>query len=122
MSCPVFLICTVMFRICLGTRVISGKESAFSAGDAGSIPGSRRSPGEGSGNLLQRSCLENTMDRGVWWATVHGVIKVGHDNDKTTRYKGEMKLLFIYIHASPQIYKHLKDSSHTMHFSTELDI
>ena len=41
--------------------------------DLGSIPGSGRSPGEGNGNPLQYSCLENPMDRGAWWATVHGV-------------------------------------------------
>ena len=50
-----------------------GKESAFSVGNLGSIPGSGRSPEEGNGNLLQYSCLENPMDRGAWWATVHGV-------------------------------------------------
>ena len=44
--------------------------------DAGSIPGLRRSPGVGHGNLLQYSCLENSMDRGVWWATVHGVTEL----------------------------------------------
>ena len=49
-----------------------GKESACSAGGPGSIPGSGRSPGEGNGNPLQYSYLENTMDRGAWWATVHG--------------------------------------------------
>ena len=49
------------------------KESACSAGDPGSIPGSGSSPGEGNGNSLQYSCLENPMDRGAWWATVHGV-------------------------------------------------
>ena len=43
------------------------------AGDAGSIPGFGRSPGEAKGNLLQYSRLENPMDRGTWWATVHGV-------------------------------------------------
>ena len=52
-----------------------GKESAFNAGDPGSIPGSGRSPGEGNGNPLQYFCLENPMDRGAWWATVHGVTK-----------------------------------------------
>ena len=52
-----------------------GKESACSAGDMGSIPGSGRSPGEGNGNPLQYSCLENLMDRGVWWAVLHGVTK-----------------------------------------------
>ena len=45
------------------------------AGDLGSVPGSGRSPGEGSGNPLQYSCLENPTDRGAWWATVHGVAK-----------------------------------------------
>ena len=43
--------------------------------DAGSIPGSGRSPGGGNGYLLQYSCLENAMDRGAWWAAVHGVAK-----------------------------------------------
>ena len=43
--------------------------------DAGSIPGSERSLGVGNGNPLQYSCLENAMDRGVWWATVHVVAK-----------------------------------------------
>ena len=55
------------------------KESACNAGDPGSIPGSRRSPGEGNGNPLQYSCLENSMDRGAWWAIVHGVARVRHD-------------------------------------------
>ena len=50
-----------------------GKEFAFNAGNLGSIPGLGRSPGEGNGNPLQYSCLENSMDRGAWWATVHGV-------------------------------------------------
>ena len=45
------------------------------AGDAGLIPGSGRSPGEGNGNPLQDSCLVNTMDRGAWWAALHGVTK-----------------------------------------------
>ena len=49
--------------------------SACKAGDLGSIPGLGRSPGEGNGNPLQYSCLENPMDRGAWWATVHRVIK-----------------------------------------------
>ena len=49
--------------------------SACDAGDPGSIPGSGRSPGEGNGNPLQYSCLENPMDGGAWWATVHEVAK-----------------------------------------------
>ena len=56
-----------------------GKVSACSAGDPGSIPGSGRSPGEGNGYPLQYSYLENLMDGGAWWATVHGVARVGHD-------------------------------------------
>ena len=47
--------------------------SAGDAGDSGLIPGSGRSPREGNGYPLQCSCLENPMDRGAWWATVHGV-------------------------------------------------
>ena len=52
-----------------------GKESACSAGDPGSITGSGRSPGEGNGNPLQYTCLENPMDGEAWQATVHGVAK-----------------------------------------------
>ena len=53
-------------------------ESAHNAGDPGSIPGSRRSSGEGNGNPLQYSCPGNPMDREVWWAIVHGVARVGY--------------------------------------------
>ena len=52
-----------------------GEESACRSGDPGLVPGSGRSPGEGNGNPLQCSCLENPMDRGAWRATVHGVSK-----------------------------------------------
>ena len=58
--------------------LLSGKESACNTGDTrdvGSIPGLGRSAGEGNGNPLKYSYLENPMDRGVWWATVHGVTK-----------------------------------------------
>ena len=51
------------------------KESACNAGDLGLIPGLGRSPGGGHGKPLQFSCLENPVDRGAWWATVHGVAK-----------------------------------------------
>ena len=51
------------------------KNPLANAGDSGLIPGSRRSPGEGNGNPPQYACLGNQMDRGVWWATVHGVAK-----------------------------------------------
>ena len=51
------------------------KESSCNVGDLGSIPGWGKSPGGGNGNPLQCSCLENSMDKGAWWATVHGVAK-----------------------------------------------
>ena len=54
---------------------LDGKQSACNAGDRDSIPGSVRSPGDKNGNPLQCSCLGNPMDRGVWWAIVHGVEK-----------------------------------------------
>ena len=68
-----------------------GKESVFNAGDPGSIPGWGRSPGEGNGNPLQYSCLENPMDRGAWWAAVHGVTRVGHDLATKERKKERHK-------------------------------
>ena len=51
------------------------KNPPANAGDAGSIPGWGRSPGEGNDNSLQFSCLENPINKGGWWATVHGVAK-----------------------------------------------
>ena len=52
-----------------------GKVSTYSAGDPGLIPESGKSPGEGNGKPIQCSCLENPMDRGAWWAAVHGILK-----------------------------------------------
>ena len=52
-----------------------GKESTCNAEDLGSIPGLRRSPRGGHGSPLQYSCLENPVDRGAWWATVHGILQ-----------------------------------------------
>ena len=52
------------------------------SGDVGSIPGSGITPGEGNGNPLHYSFLEDPMDRGSWQATVHGVARVGHDSTK----------------------------------------
>ena len=52
-----------------------GKESTCNAGDLGLIPGLGKSSGDGNGYPLQCSCLENSMDREVWWATAHGVPK-----------------------------------------------
>ena len=62
--------------------VLVVKNLPAKAGDireAGSVSGSGRSPGGGNGNLLQYSCWDNPMDRGAWWATVHGVKKVIHN-------------------------------------------
>ena len=56
-------------------RWLSGKESTCQVGDTGSILGSGRYPREGNGNTLHYSCLENPIDRGAWWATIHGVAK-----------------------------------------------
>ena len=52
---------------------LDGRATACNSGDLGSIPGSGRPPGEGNGNPLQYACLGNPMDRGAWWAIVHGV-------------------------------------------------
>ena len=57
-------------------RWFSDKKSACNSGDVGSIPGSARSPGAGNDNLLHYSCLENSMDRGAWQATIHEVAKI----------------------------------------------
>ena len=58
---------------------LDGKESACSSGDLGFIPGSGRSPGEGTGYPLQYSCLANSMDRGARQATVYGLQRIRHD-------------------------------------------
>ena len=68
------------------------KASAYNVGDLGSIPGSGRSPGEGNGNPLQYSCLENAMDGGDWLATVHGVAK-----SRTRLSDFTITILYIYI-------------------------
>ena len=60
-------------------RWLSAKESTCNAGEAGLIPGWRRSPGEGNGNSLQYSYLGNPMDRGAWKATVMGSQRIGHN-------------------------------------------
>ena len=57
------------------------KNLPANSGDMGSIPGLGRSPGGGNGNTLQYSYLGNPMDRGGWWATVHGVTRVRHDSE-----------------------------------------
>ena len=64
-----------MLTASLVAQLVKKKKLACNTGDMGSIPGSGRSPGEGNANPLQYSCLENFMDRGAWWATVHEVAK-----------------------------------------------
>ena len=61
------------YKVFPGASVI--KNPLTNAGGTGLIPGSGRSPGEGNGNPLQYPCLGNPMDKGAWWATVHGVSK-----------------------------------------------
>ena len=63
----------------MGFPCSSVGEFSCNVGDLGSIPVLRKSPGEGNGNPLQDSCLENSMDRGAWWVTVYGVARVRHN-------------------------------------------
>ena len=89
------------------------KNPPANAGDVGSIPGSGRCPGEGNSYLLQYSCLENSIDGGTWWATVHGVAKRGGHDWATKQqlctsswaklwwYRGENHALILQIGHSP---------------------
>ena len=65
----------ILFGIQKNFKIPGDSESAYNAGDPGLIPGSGRSPGEGNGNPLQYSCLENSRERGAWGAIVHRVAK-----------------------------------------------
>ena len=87
-----------------------GKESACNAGDTGSIPGLGRSPGEGNGNPLQYSYLENPMDRGAWWATVHGVAELDATNTNTqyneypyNHHRGLTTVSIYLLHTSKEV-------------------
>ena len=79
----------------------ASEESAFSAGDtgdAGSIHGLRRAPGEENGNPIQYSCLRNPLDRGAWWATVQKVTKSWYDwATKRTLYAKTILFWFLYL-------------------------
>ena len=82
LSCHQFYFCSSLGYISTPLKASGGlsggsvvKNPPTSAGNVGSIPGLERSPGEGNGNPLQYSCLENSIDRGAQWATVHGVTK-----------------------------------------------
>ena len=67
-------------------RVKNPPANAGDPGDAGLIPGLERSPGEGTGNLLQYSCPGNPMDRGAWWTTVHGVTESNLTEQQSTHF------------------------------------
>ena len=73
-------ICHILYEHIGFSGGSDGKECVCNSGEArntGLIPGSGRSPGEGNGYPLQYSCLENSVDRGAWWVTVHGTAKSG---------------------------------------------
>ena len=70
----------------------NGKEPACNAGDQGLLPGLGSSSGEGNGNLLRYSCLENPTDRETWWATVHGVTRAGHNSATNTHTCWEQRI------------------------------
>ena len=87
-------VCTGAPQAALMVKNLPANANAGDARDASSIPGSRRYPGERNGNPLQYSCLEKSMDRGVWWVTVHRVAKswtllkqLGSQHAWTIRYK-----------------------------------
>ena len=77
-----------------------GEESACSVGDLGSIPGPGRSPGEGNGNPLHYSCLENPTDGGTWQATVYGVTKSWTRLSDFTFHPSERRCVLASIHKS----------------------
>ena len=81
-----------LYRIYGLPRGCSGKESACNAGNPGLIPGLGRFPGEGNGCPLQYSCLENSMDRGAWWATAYGVTESDMTEQLTLSFlSGQMR-------------------------------
>ena len=83
------------------------KNPPGNAGDAGLIPGWGRCPGEGNGNPLQYSCLENPMDGGAWWATVHGVAKSRRrlsDLKKKIKTRLYIKILIIILRENTKKY------------------
>ena len=77
-------------------------------GALGSIPGSGRSPGQGNGNPLQYSCLENSMDRGVWWAIVHGVAKSQVMIERLTNTHTDTLQLFLWFYSDTEKGEFLK--------------
>ena len=86
-----------MCDFCLPLCGSNGKESACNTGDLGFIPGSGRSPAEGNGNPLQYSCLENSMDRGAWQVTVHGVTEELNTTEQLNNNNWIFKIYFIKV-------------------------
>ena len=87
--------------------------STCNAGDPDLIPGSRRSPAEGNGNLLQYSCLENPMNKGTWRATGHEVTRVGHDSTTTTANSilcGIEQRMIFFHHINTLVYSYFFSS------------
>ena len=80
--------------------------SAGDTRDAGSVPGSRRSPGEENGNPLQYSCLENPMDREAWWATVHG----GHKESDMTEVTSHTTFIKFLLYPSRYSFRDQSES------------
>ena len=88
---------TFLHSVTQGASLLAkvGKESTYNARDPGSIPGSGRYTGEGNGNPLQHSRLENPMGRGAWWATVHGVAELNGTNATKPRHNRCMFVLIL---------------------------
>ena len=91
-SVALFAFSTVILGDSLVAQTV--KKSPANARDPGSIPGSERFPGEGNGKTLQYSCLENSMGRGPWQATVHGVARAGHKLMSKQQHQQREFLLF----------------------------
>ena len=103
--CVCFCTRVIVYRhtifICIAQVALTVKNPPANAGDlrdASSIPGLGRSSGEGNGNPLQYPCLENSMDRGAWWTTVHGFAK------NWTRFKWFSTHMYIYIYMNVCVY------------------
>ena len=90
------------------------KASACNAGDQSLIPGLGRSPGEGNGNPLQYPCLENPMDGGAWWATVHGVTKC------RTRLNNYTFTFIMLVKSGRSVPAHKLYSSHWIKFHVKI--
>ena len=96
----------------------SDGKNPFAMWDLGWIPGLGRSPGGGNGNPLQYSCLENPMDRGVWWATVHGIAK--NQTWWVTKHTHTHRFLCIDYDANSSfkicVYLNINNKTHSIYF------